>query len=123
MKRELSYRLHADIMFYCETWAATSEDVALDGYQCFNKPRAFKHTKAGRCGGGLSFLVKNDIFNKYRVFNIDMGMDEIMYLRLVDKQCDSAISIFGLYIPPETSAFGQHVDIIYECIISTLYNC
>ena len=30
-----------------------------------------------------------------------MGMDEIMYLRLVDKRSDNTVLIFRLYIPPE----------------------
>ncbi len=68
-------------------------------------------------------MVKTDLWQHYRIHLIDVGMEEIMYLRLVDKHSEHAISIFGVYIPPETSSFGQHTDLIYECLVSNLYTC
>ncbi len=122
VKKLIAYRVAADVMFCSETWAANPSDVALDGYHCFSKPRAYKHKKAGSCRGGLAFMVRTEVLQQYRVQNIDMGMEEIMCLRLVDKHSERAVSISGVYIPPETSSFGQHTDLIYECLVSHLYN-
>ncbi len=32
------------------------------------------------------------------------------------------ISLLGVYIPPDTSPFGQQIDLIYECLISYMYD-
>ena len=48
-------------------------------------------------------------------------MDEVLYIKLTDKHTGFTISLFGLYIPPETSSFGQNADQVYEYMGSKVY--
>ncbi len=108
-KHLITYRLGANIYFYSETWA-TTDPINLEGYVCINTCRKVQHIRASRPGGGLAFLLREPLTDVYNIQAVNNDMDEVLHVKLTDKQSGFAISLFGLYIPPETSSFGQGAD-------------
>ncbi len=111
-KEFITYRLGADVCFYSETWAKPDQPVDLEGYICINKCRNVQHVRANPQRGEIVFLIKNELADIYNIHAVDTGMDEVLFVKLTDKLSGFAISLFGLYIPPETSSFGQDTDLV-----------
>ncbi len=68
-------------------------------------------------------MFREPLVSMYDIKAEDIGMDKVLYIKMTDKQSGFAISLFGLYIPPETSSFGQNADLVFEYMVSKLYEC
>ena len=123
MKEAITEGLAADVAFYCETWATSSTSIDINGYHCINKPRLYQNKNICSCRGGMSFIIKNSVLDRYKIVFEDLYMDEVLYIKLIDKVTSFAISLFGVYLPPDTSPYGQHADLVFEYILNKLYEC
>ena len=52
-------------------------------------------------------MFKELLTSVYDIRAEDIGMDEVLYIKMTDKRSGFAISLFGLYIPPETSSLDR----------------
>ena len=70
---------------------------------------------------GTAFLVRSDIFEQYHVKREDYGEEGVMLKTLKNKSTDYTISLLGVYVPPEKSLYCDNIDVLYENLVSLIY--
>ncbi len=122
-KQDILYRLNADVIVLTETWSRHSNSVTLDGYVCLEKPRSVTNKNSLRASGGIACLIKRELADIYKISIEDNYMEEILPIRLSDRHSDNFISLFCVYLPPESSLYGENVDEVFEYLVGKLYDC
>ncbi len=74
-----------------------------------------------RGSGGLSFAIKDSVSRDFTIKPEFSPMDDLHIINLKDKTSDFTIRLYGLYIAPENSVYGQNVDQIYEYLLQKMY--
>ena len=120
-KENVIYRLEAGVLLLVETWAKSQREVDIDGYTCFNKCRMHINKDACRNSGGVSILIRNDLLSIYDVKPEFCAHEEIIIVNLIDKISEFKIRLYGVYLPPENSVYGQNMDQSYEYLLSDIY--
>ena len=115
------YRLSADVVLLEETWSQTTGTVQLEGYVGIEKLCAFNNTRACRGTGGLAFLFKRHLLQTYMIKELEHGRDEVMIIHLKLKITGFTVTVIGVYLPPESSIYGQEADLEYESIVNVMF--
>ena len=120
-KQAVIDRLSADVVLLQETWSLAQGTVQVEGYCSAEKIRAFANTRARRGMGGLAFLFERNLLQTYTVKELEHGRNEVLIIKLKHKTTGFVVTVIGIYLPPKSSIYGQEADLIYESIVSILY--
>lgn len=94
----------------------------MNNYTAFDHCRQFTHERAKRCYGGVSILVKNDLFESYRIEIVGKGIDGVLAILLSSKNFETRILIIATYLPPENSPWGRDATLFFEYVLSLIFD-
>ena len=77
----------------------------LTDYTWFGNNRN-KHIRAPQGSGGVGLLVKNELFECYKI-NVDKSVDGIIGVRFEHRELQYSFVIFSCYLSPERSVRGR----------------
>ena len=90
-------------MFISETKSSNNNYIKLNGYTTIYNSRKLMHKNAPTGSGGTAFLVRNELFGRYKISRGDDDADGILQVNMMDKHTGKSIALIGSYLPPENS--------------------
>ena len=113
--------LRADVAFISETWESVEQPLTMPGYTWVSNPRTCANVNQNRCSGGVGFMIKNTILQKYRLQTISKDTEGVIVILLIDKMSKTTIMLIGCYLPPDSSIYGRHIEQTLDNITNLLY--
>ena len=114
-------RLQGDIIFLSETKTRKHTCALIDGYVTIYNNRKIIHKKAESGSGGTAFLLKKELYERYKVTREDMNVDGLIMLRLKHKLSNHTMSILSPDLPPESSTHCDDPDTYFQKLLSFIY--
>ena len=105
-----------------ETHLIEDKSINIDGYTWYGFNRSLKHVKAKRGSGGIGFLIKDYIYDEFKIRITDKTYDGIMALELTHKATDFNVTVIGAYLPPENSVYGRESSNFFSQLIALVYS-
>ena len=75
--------------------------IDCDGYTCYLHNRNSRHRNAPKASGGIAILIKDVLFDKYKIEIIDKELDGLMGIQLTDINTEFKLVLYACYLPPE----------------------
>jgi hypothetical protein len=69
-----------DLIILSETWCDKNADLSLNGYECLNVYRAYRHRRAKRHSGGIAVFYKTHLGNGIKL--VKKHHDTLVWLKL-----------------------------------------
>ena len=106
-KKDILEGLAASVVFLNETWLQDQQTIQLDGYTWCGNNRSELNRDAPRGSGGVGCLIHKTVMDIY-VDVVEIELDSIISLK---NKCSSLKALLiGVYLPPENSVYGNHID-------------
>ncbi len=109
------------MLLLVETWSKNQDAIAIPGYITIGNNRTELHRRSRKGSGGIALLVKSELLTTYKVSRTDDGIEGILRVNFKHKVSDSSFSVYGVYIPPESSVYAGNVDELFEHLVAMLY--
>ena len=93
----------------------------VEGFKCYQNIRNIVHCRGRKGSGGVCFRVKETLFKEYFVNRVDHGYEGVLALKLQDKVSKFILLVIGTYLPPESSAYQDDPDKLFQELLSLLY--
>ena len=94
----------------------------LGGYRWFGNNRKSLHVNAKVGSGGVGFLVRNDILDRFNVSVLDDEYEGILWLKLQStKSTNDCFCMCVCYLPPENSRRAVNVNEFFDTLITLIY--
>ena len=75
-----------------------------------------------RGSGGVGFLIKLRILEQYDVSTLDCNTDDILWIKLIDKQDnENGLYLCSCYLPPSGSSRGDGSQTFYDTLTAQIY--
>ena len=114
----------SDIYCFSETHLPHDGNILVENYVSFVNNRKFKHRNAPKPSGGVAILVKDSVFNDFKVQVIDKELDGIIGLEFINKNSGFSFVVFSCYLSPDNSVWGRDPSTFFSHLISQMYlNC
>jgi exonuclease III len=98
LQEALIIKTDVDILSVNEThW--TKGKLSIENYVTFEFNRQTQHKNAPKGSGGVAILVRNDVFNLYRVEVIDKCYDGILSVKFENIENGSSFMVCSCYLP------------------------
>ena len=76
--------INSDIFCLIETHLDKDRSIDCDGYTCYLHNRSSRHRNPSKASGGIAILIKDVLFDKYKIEIIDKEIDGLMGIQLTD---------------------------------------
>ena len=97
-----------------------SDTLDLDGFTWFGHNR-IAHKRAVKASGGVRFLIKNAVLERYSVGVVDKTFDGIFCLCFVHKELQYSFILISCYLSRESSTWGRNADLYFGHLLALLY--
>ena len=125
-RREMIIKHGSSIYAILETHLLESEKLVIDGYEWFGHNRRDISTRAWSGSGGVGFLVKRELLNKYGgpydMIKLDDSTEDILWMKLCLHDChDVGIILCAAYLPPVNSSRGDKTQEFFDNLLAQAY--
>ena len=93
----------------------------VDGYTWFGFNRTVKHRNAPKTFGGIGLLVRDSIYNEFRISTIDKSFEGILGVKFVKNDADVSFIVYCCYLPPDNSPYGRNATDFFGHLITQMY--
>jgi exonuclease III len=121
LRQYLISNVKSDIFCLLETHLNKDDNIVCEGYTCFLNNRKVKNKKAPKASGGVAILVKEKLFDVFRVKVVDNEIDGILGIEFVHKLNEFSFVIFACYLSPDNSVWGRDPTTYFAHLMSQLY--
>ena len=99
---------NADITCLCETWLRETNAIVYEGYTWIGQNRCKIAKKAVRGSGGVGMLVKDNVYNKFKVNVVDTSYEGILWVKFEHRENPQVtLLVCVCYLPPSRSSTGD----------------
>ena len=98
--------LNPDIISLNDVHLSGDEVIELTGYFWFGNNRN-RHIRAPKGSGGVGLLVKNELFEHFKIKIVDKSMDGIIGVLFDNRHLPYSFVVFSCYLSPEGSVRGR----------------
>lgn len=119
LRRLLLKSLDPDFISLNETHLC-NDMLDFDGFTWFGHNR-IAHKRAVKASGGVGFLVKNVVLERYSVSIVDKTFDGIFCLRFEHRESQYSFILISCYLSPESSVWGRNADLYFSHLLALLY--
>ncbi|CAG2188553.1 unnamed protein product [Mytilus edulis] len=96
----------------------------MEGYSWYGFNRSEIHINAPKSSGGVGILIKDWIFEIFKVSVIDKSVDGVLGLKLESRSTNFNFLVFSCYLPPENSNRGRDAQSFFAHLLTQIYmNC
>ena len=95
--------------------------INCDGHSCYSHNRKGEHKNAPKASGGIAILIKDMLFDKYKIEVIDKEMDGLTRIQLTDIITEFMLVLYTCYLPPANSTWGYDLDVFFAHLLSSLH--
>ena len=114
---------NADVYGLCETHLRKTDKIQIKGYSWFGHNRLNVPASALRGSGGVGFLIKDTVLDKYNLKLLDSHFEGILWIELRDKKnLLPRILLCVAYLPPENSSRGNSAQEFYDTLLTQVYS-
>ena len=111
----------ADLICVNETHLKPGEEISMPGYKFVNHPHYQSEVLGYKGHGGIGILVKDDVYNWYKVSMVYKDYEGILGLRLVHREHGRITHLYSTYLPPENSKYGRESNRFFYKLLMELY--
>ena len=122
IRESILKKINPDIICLTETHLTQGREIKLEGYHWYGHNRSLLNARAKRGSGGVGILVKDDIFNIFKVVITDKCYEGILCISLTHKHSDFDITVIVTYLPPENSVWGRDSSSFFSHLLSLVYS-
>ena len=111
----------ADLICVNKTHLKPGEEISMSGYKFINHPCYQSELLGYKGHGGVGILVKNNVYNEYKVSTVYKDYEGILGLRLAHREHGRITHLYSTYLPPENLKYGRESNSFFYKLLMELY--
>ena len=125
-RKEIIRKHGSSIYVILESHLLADEKLVIDGYEWFGHNRRDISTRAWSGSGGVGFLVKRELLNKYGgpydMIKLDDSSEDILWMKLcLHDDHNVGIILCAAYLPPVNSSRGDRTQEFFDNLLAQAY--
>lgn len=121
LRKAVFTTFNPDIISLNESHLTCQQVIEMSDYTFYGYNRQM-HFRAVKGSGGVGFLVKNILFERYEVTVNDKSMGGILAIKLKNKFTDYCFVVFTCYLPPEGSPRILDPNLFFGHLLAQMYS-
>ena len=110
-----------DIIGIAETYLKDNNIPMLSGYTVFAHNRKNIHIRARTGSGGVCLFIKKTLLDYYDATILDNSIEDILWVKLINKETLQSVFICASYLSPEGSSRQVDPHEYFDNLLSQIY--
>jgi hypothetical protein len=123
MRYDMIQFLNMDMVAIAESHFRKNSGLAnyFPGYRWMGNNRKTIHVKARSGSGGVGLLVKNELYDDFKISILDDSEEDILWVKLTARKSDFVIIVCVCYLVPEGSCRYINAADYFDTVLGQIY--
>ena len=111
-----------DIICLTETHLIGENKAEIQGFSGYFRNRPLGDKRLSKGSGGVGILFRNGLRNTFEIENCYVHLDNVLGIKLRNKETDEQIAVYCVYLPPDNSKYSSENEQILNGLVIEIYS-